>query len=157
MRIWMSIFIVFLVGCSPEQQPTNLGGFIVEPQSADKKQINLLNLIPKEGAVVNFWASWCEPCRKEMPQLEQLSEKLKVLNIVVLLISIDEDQFLFEEYLLKYPQKLKVYRAMASTGPDALPTTYIVDFEGNITKVYAGVRDWTNDDIAADIIQSLKK
>ncbi len=155
MLTFFSLFILVLVGCTSEVAPPQLGMLLVETEHSDKQQYKLNTLLPEGGAVVNFWASWCEPCREEMPQLNLLAEKLEINNIAVLLVSVDEDRFLFEEYLLKYPQRLDVFRTNAANSPETLPSTYIVNARGQVLKTFIGMRDWSNDDIVDDIIQSL--
>lgn len=146
---------MFLFGCNFGQQKTKLAGLVLESEQSSERPISLGNLIPEGGAVVNFWASWCEPCRIEMPQLHLLSDKLKDHGIAVILVSVDEDRFLFEEYLLKYPQHLAVFLTSPNNSPEVLPTTYVVNSDGHIIKIYVGVRDWINDDIVTNIIQLL--
>lgn len=50
--------------------------------------------------VLNLWATWCEPCRREMPNLQQLSNSLDPQRFAVVAVAADEDEHLLREYLL---------------------------------------------------------
>lgn len=151
----LCLWSFFVAGCQQETSP-ELGNLLLGSPGSEKLQHRLKDLLPEGGAVVNFWASWCEPCREEMPQLNLLADKLKVNNIDVFLVSVDEDRFLFEEYLIKYPQRIGVFLTDSGNSPETLPTTFLVNAEGQVIKKYIGVRDWPDDDIVVDIIQSLE-
>ncbi|PPC88131.1 MAG: redoxin [Methylotenera sp.] len=101
-----------------------------------------------EGKVVvlNFWASWCEPCREEMPELSELNLAYDDKNVVVLGMAIEDvaaiNDFL-KETKVSYPLFAADVQGMdiaASLGNDkgVLPYTVIIKTDGTVAKTYFG-------------------
>jgi thiol-disulfide isomerase/thioredoxin len=96
--------------------------------------------------VVNFWASWCVPCREEMPELSELHERYRANDVVVIGISTDEldkMQAFSQEVPVKYPLLAGDYDAIKLSellGNDkgVLPYTLIIGKDGSIVKTYFG-------------------
>ncbi len=113
-----------------------------------------LSLSDFKGKVVllNFWASWCEPCAAEFPPLEQLGRALKGTPFVILSVSIDEDGRKAVEPFLKKILKnhLPSFAVLLDTnqkvsksfGTFQVPETYIIDPSGRIVDKVIGIRDW---------------
>jgi cytochrome c biogenesis protein CcmG, thiol:disulfide interchange protein DsbE len=99
-----------------------------------------------EVVVLNFWASWCEPCRKESPMLERWHRRMTerggtVLGVDVLDVTGDAQDFI-EEYGLSYPMlKDKDGSALESFGIVAYPETFVIDRDGRIAAVRRGPVD----------------
>lgn len=111
--------------------------------------------------VLNVWATWCPPCRKEMPALQSLGEKLAPYGIQVVVLSVDQDVNLVREFLHKYAISLRapvaespsdVYRALDAI---ALPVTYYVREGGKIVGRHIGARQWDDADALEDILKHL--
>ena len=110
--------------------------------------------LKKKGYVINFWATWCVPCKKELPDLSLLKSKIKKYNIDVLTISIDKknikDQLLFLskngasnlDHL--FDKEMKIFRALKLRG---IPTTIIVDKNNFVISKHEGVLKWGEDEI----------
>jgi thiol-disulfide isomerase/thioredoxin len=106
-----------------------------------------LSLERMKGGVtlVDFWATWCQPCRKSMPELSALHEKYAGRGFTVVGISIDEDrekevkQFL-EKTPVAYPIAIddKVAPAWADYLVKAVPAAFLVDRDGNIIAQWTG-------------------
>jgi peroxiredoxin len=87
-------------------------------------------------ALVNFWATWCPPCRKELPDLEQLSERFKDQGLVILALS-DEDvakvKPFVEQRNLTYPVLLDTGGKVAKEyDVDGIPKTFVYDRDGKL-------------------------
>jgi len=97
--------------------------------------------------VINFWATWCPPCRREMPSMQRMWNKIKGQGVTVLAIDVGEDADTIFEFLGSYPvnfpllmdQDGSVVKRYPVTG---LPTTYIVSPQGMVTHRAVGSRDW---------------
>jgi thiol-disulfide isomerase/thioredoxin len=109
-------------------------------------KIQALKQYAGKTIVLNFWATWCEPCRDEMPELSQLHEAYKGKNVVVLGVAIDDvatiSEFL-KETKVSYPLFSADVQGMefaANLGNDksALPYTVIIKADGSVAKTYFG-------------------
>jgi peroxiredoxin len=118
------------------------------------------------GKVVflNFWATWCKPCKEEMPSMQILWENFKSEDFVILAVSMDrvttkKDIPPFVENMkLTFPiltdswgQTDKRYKLMG------VPETYIIDQDGILRDKVIGPRDWTLKDSMNTIVQLMKK
>ena len=96
-----------------------------------------------QWVVVNYWATWCTPCLKEIPDLSELHEERGDLTVLGLafedLEDSDFDEFL-EDFEVSYPiLKVDVYQPPEPFGaPRALPTTIILDKQGRAVKAFLG-------------------
>ncbi|MEH6472269.1 MAG: TlpA disulfide reductase family protein [Halopseudomonas sp.] len=98
--------------------------------------------------VLNFWATWCGPCREEMPALQALSERLNSDRYRVIGITVDQDLNLVREFVLKYDidflQLTDSSMAVASDllGVEAFPQTLIVGPDGVVKLSIVGSQAW---------------
>ncbi len=107
-----------------------------------------LRLSEYRGQVVllNFWATWCGPCRQEMPPLNTLHERYQRLGFVVLGVSIDDDPAvavrmadqLGVSYPVLFDADKEISRRYEVVG---MPSTYLIDRDGNVRHVHIGFRD----------------
>jgi peroxiredoxin len=100
--------------------------------------------------MINFWATWCPPCREEMPAMERLYRQHKDDGFMMLAISLDADPKVVGPYLQEHKLTMPVAfdpdMAIADKyGVRALPSSFIVDREGNMTALAVGPRHWDND------------
>jgi len=118
---------------------------------------------PDKPMVLNLWATWCGPCRKEMPALQVLEKKLAPSGISVVALSVDDDVKLMQEFLLKYAIHLPTPVAQSASDAFqqleaiALPVTYYVDEDGKIVGKYVGAREWDRPDAMQDVLQALDR
>lgn len=116
----------------------------------------IINLEDYEGktVVVNFWATWCRPCRKEMPSLERLYNSTKDKNVEVIAVDMGEDKESVAAFLSTLDPKptFKVLLDKESSlsiawGIQGLPTTYIINPKGEITYRARGGREFDHPEI----------
>jgi peroxiredoxin len=92
--------------------------------------------------IVNFWATWCEPCKKESPELERTYRKYRDRGLVVLGLDVDDltgDVHSFaRRYGISYPLLQRARSAEADYGVSQLPETFFVDRSGTIVAHVAG-------------------
>jgi len=107
--------------------------------------------------VLNIWASWCVPCRREMPDLQRLDDRLAPSGIRVVTLSADDDVNLVREFVIRHDIRLPVGIAksppsmLSALGVAALPITLYVYPDGRIAERVVGPRDWTADAMASQI------
>jgi len=114
------------------------------------------------GLVVNFWATWCAPCIREMPSLNRLAKSLEGTGVELLTISEDrKGPKIVPDFLkTKGLKNLKPYydpKGLLSRkfGIVGLPSTILINAEGLYMGRIMGTLEWDNDDIKAFLIQDL--
>ncbi len=124
---------------------------------------NQITLKDHRGRIVflNFWATWCPPCRREMPSMERLYKQLKDRGLVILAVDMQESEKLVKafmsEFSLSFPALLDRNGDISSLyGIVGLPSTYIIDREGMIIGKAVGPRDWSSQE-SIRLFQSLLK
>lgn len=108
-----------------------------------------------EGKVifVNFWATWCPPCIAEMPSLQLLYEDYQ--DKVVFLFVSSEDRETVRGFLNRREYSIPAYRPLSDApmplNGNTLPTTYLIDKNGNIVIQKVGAADWNSDKVRETI------
>jgi peroxiredoxin len=107
-----------------------------------------LRLAEQRGNVVmvNFWATWCGPCRVEMPHLNRLYEKYRGSGFTLLGVNIDDDpataRALAGKLGLKFPVLLDTDKRVVGTYDlNAMPATVLIDRDGRVRQVHRGYRE----------------
>ncbi|MCM3717431.1 peroxiredoxin family protein [Fictibacillus phosphorivorans] len=114
------------------------------------KQI-LLKEYRGKKVILNFWATWCPPCRKEMPEMQKFYKEYKQKDVEILAVNLEYSETkpekirdFVKEYKLEFPIPLdekntigKQFRAVS------IPTSYFIDEEGTITHMHVGPMDYT--------------
>jgi peroxiredoxin len=123
-----------------------------------------LRLQEQRGRVVlvNFWATWCGPCKQEMPHLNRLYEKYRASGFVLLAVNIDEDARLAastaQRMGLKFPVLLdgdKKVSKLYDLG--SMPSTVMIDRDGRVRHVHLGYRDGVEDQYETQIRELVKE
>ena len=98
--------------------------------------------------VLNVWATWCAPCRREMPSLDRLHRTLDPERYVVTAISVDEDPVAVREFLLQrgltFPNFVAMPRRdfLDALGIRSVPATFVVAPDGTVLRRFSGPREW---------------
>lgn len=107
-----------------------------------------LRLAEQRGQVVmvNFWASWCAPCKQEMPHLNQLYDKYRSTGFVLLGVNVDDDPAKAAAEAAKlgirFPVLLDSAKAVSKAyALNAMPTTFVIDRDGQVRHVHQGYRN----------------
>ena len=99
--------------------------------------------------LLNFWATWCVPCLKEMPDLEKAYQQMGSKKLIVLAVGMGEDKssiYKFnEKHGFTFPMVADTNLEIARLyGVENIPITYLIDPEGAIIGRALGIRDWAN-------------
>ena len=114
--------------------------------------------------VLNFWASWCPPCRDEAPALNQLQRRIAPSGGMVLGVNVgvDDSQAGYEDFLKTYNIDFPTYldpskRIALSYGTTVYPETYVINRKGRIDRKIIGPQDWTGPTMMAYLDSVLKE
>ncbi len=137
------VLIVFVVFASASYADNIKGvapDFTLKSRSGENIKLSELR---GEVVMINFWASWCAPCRQEMPLLEELYKKYSDLGFTLLAVNVEEDSskadILLRDIPVTFPvlfdntnKVTKLYKVVA------MPSTIIVDRDGNMRYLHRG-------------------
>lgn len=152
--VFISVSVVASAGTIQEMLTDN--GFALSKKIVPSINFKLENLNGIEvelsdyhGKVVflNFWATWCGPCRYEMPSMEKLYNEFEEAGLEILAINLGETapvvKEFMEEYNLSFPALLDKDNSVAQVyGVRSIPTTYLIDRDGHILGMAVGAREW---------------
>jgi thiol-disulfide isomerase/thioredoxin len=131
--------------------PVDVGDFTVETLGGGSSTLS-----SAKGKIVllNFWATWCPPCRAEMPSIEALWKKTKGKAFTVFAISVGEEKAtvkaFIDEQKISYPIFLDpTGRLGAAFNASSIPTTYIMDKTGKAIAGVQGSREYDGPEVMA--------
>jgi peroxiredoxin len=134
---------------------------LVLPDEEGNKTWRLSDLRGKV-VLVNFWATWCPPCRKELPSMERLWRQFRDAGLVVLGVNVGEtgdEVFAFSKGLdtpLTFPLLLDEDSAVAQSWPvKGLPTTFLIDKQGRMAFGVIGGREFDSPAIVQQVRELL--
>ena len=113
--------------------------------------------------IVDFWASWCEPCKIELPALNALSKKLKGQDVVIVGVNLDEKKSDAQSFLKAHPVQLAIgydgdKKVLAQKGDiETMPTSFILDKKGKIAFRHQAFRAGDEKKIEAEVMGLLKE
>lgn len=120
---------------------------------------NSVSLSSFKGKVVllKFWATWCPPCREEIPSVNALDRLLKNKGLVILSVSVDTSTSKIKDFVKKYPinytilidDTMKVTKSLYKAFK--LPMAFLIDKRGVIAKEFIYVHDWTSPEVVKEI------
>ncbi len=122
-----------------------------------------VHLADYRGKVVylDFWASWCAPCRKSFPWMNELKQRFAGQGLEVLAVNVDSQRSDAEAFLAAHPAAFTV--AFDDQGKTAsiyqvkgMPSSYLIDREGKVRQVHLGFRDDQKQELEGLIRQTLE-
>jgi len=123
-----------------------------------------LRLQEQRGQVVmlNFWATWCGPCKREMPHLNSIYAKYRAAGFVLLGVNVDDDRRnaagLATKLGLNFPVLFDSdQRVSRLYDLNTMPSSVLIDRDGRVRKIYLGYKDGYEDDYEQHIAELLKE
>ncbi|MES9972805.1 TlpA family protein disulfide reductase [Candidatus Thiodiazotropha sp. LNASS1] len=112
--------------------------------------------------MVNFWASWCGPCRQEMPLLQQLFDRYQSLGFSLLGVNVDEDRAAADKMLSDVPVSFPILyddrsKVSKQYQVKAMPSTFMVDRDGRIRYLHKGYKPGYEEEYQQQIRQLLRE
>ncbi|MGA6988680.1 MAG: TlpA disulfide reductase family protein [Terriglobales bacterium] len=142
-----------LIGCYSGSHPTRIGSNAPDFTVQDSDHKVTLSQFHGQVVVLNFWATWCPPCVEETPSLVQMQARFKNKGVVVLAVSIDEDEAEYHKFLNQYHVNMVTVRDESQKtarlyGTFGWPETYVIDRNGIIRRKFIGPVDWTSPEVS---------
>ena len=144
------LFLAAAFGASATSSPLKPNAPQALPAGKDTRLLQLLAQHKGKAVVLNFWATWCEPCREEMPSLARLDLRWQAKRLTVLTVAVADNAKRVEEFLwevLPEKQTLPVLHDREQTisrawGARMVPTTLILNRQHRIVARGLGAIDW---------------
>lgn len=101
-----------------------------------------------KNIILNFWATWCPPCRKEMPSIEKLYNDTKDTDLLILAVSVDDSSTeKVSKFIKENNYTFKIFHDKKKELGNkflirSIPTTYVIDKQGRIKDKVIGAIDW---------------
>jgi len=116
------------------------------------------------GKVVylDFWASWCVPCRKSFPWMNEMQAKYKSQGLVVLAVNLDEEKQAAQQFLAQVPGKFTIAYDPQGITPgqyqvEVMPTSYLINRSGDVVYAHKGFKQSKANDMESEISELLRK
>ena len=162
----MLLVVFLLVGCQsgPPRSSVTVGeaapDFTLVNMEGD--MVSLSDYLG-QVVIINFWATWCPPCREEKPTMERLYQKYKDEGLVFLAVNVEADGHqVVSQYLLRHPYSFPILldaraNVQGLYGVFRYPESYIIDRDGIVVEHVIGGRDWMQNPTYRTVESLLKK
>lgn len=157
-RLATLILAAALAGPAAHASATSAGDFALPARDGGTVRLSELR---GQVVMINFWATWCGPCRQEMPLLQQLYGKYEPLGFTLLGVNVEPDSTQAQDWLKKVPVTFPILfdrdnKVSAQFGVEAMPSTVLIDREGNVRHIHRGYKAG-DESTYADLVRSLVK
>ena len=154
-KCWIALLASFWVGCAPAAELARVAEK-VPPVPADRRLHAELAKLKNRPVLINFWATWCEPCREEMPGLQRLAERWRDKDLAVITVAVADNRKQAEDFLWEIGVTLPVIHDPAQGlnrpwGARVIPTTIILDRRHRIRLRGQGAIDWESSSVTQQL------
>jgi thiol-disulfide isomerase/thioredoxin len=163
LRSLVALAAILVSGAAAAAELHPWTGGATPPLALEDLQGKVHDLARSKGKVVlvNFWATWCEPCRAEMPSMERLRASLAGQPFELLGVNMAEPLSRIEKFTAKVPVGFTLLRdrdgaAARAWGAKVLPASYLVDREGRIRYYAFGEVDWSSEAVRSKVAELLR-
>lgn len=134
-------------------KPVDPGDFEVEALAAGTAPAKL-SAARGKLVLLNFWATWCPPCRAEMPSIDRLADLMKNEKFTVMAVSVGEERKVVADFIAANKYRLPVFldrssQLGAAFGVRSIPTTYLLDKDGKVIAGIVGSREYDSPELVA--------
>ncbi len=162
-----TVLLLALTGPSDSFGPDSLVGMKAPEFAQRDLKGNYVSVTAMRGGVVviNFWASWCPVCKREMPELNRLYNGYRRKGLKVIAVSMESSERGISNFLQETPVDFSVIhdqkgRVSKLYGVYSIPTSVVVDRSGTVAEVFIGEKDWASPrmrDMIEDLIEGQSK
>jgi thiol-disulfide isomerase/thioredoxin len=122
----------------------------------------VLDSLRGKVVLLDFWASWCSPCLKSFPWMNEVQKKLGADGFVIVAVNVDQDRALADAFMKKVPAQFRVeYDPKGALARQfdvqAMPTSFLIDRNGQIRVRHAGFKEKQRDEREDEIVKLLKE
>ena len=115
-----------------------------------------MTVAPGKVTIVDFWATWCEPCKKSFPKLQELYVKFKASGLEIVAISVDDEKNGITDFAKTHGAKFPVgwddgKKIAEKWKPENMPSSYIVGKDGVVKHVHRGYHDGEENEIEKEL------
>ncbi|MBS9768143.1 MAG: TlpA family protein disulfide reductase [Flavobacteriaceae bacterium] len=158
-REWFLRQISFSPSVIEIQKAEQIDTYQWQLKGVTTEDLNFEN-VKNKVVLVNFWATWCPPCRAEMPMLQDLYRAYKD-KLVFVLVSNEEEQKIIS-FLSEKGYDFPVYQSLTTPpslfrATNSIPATYLIDKKGRVRISKTGTADWNSDKVHKLIDQLLEE
>lgn len=124
---------------------------------------DVMQTLPKgEIILLNFWATWCPPCRKEIPSMVKLHKKLSSQGLKIVAVSVDKNRDDLENFVKEHQMPFMVLHdadsiAARQYGVFRFPETFLIDRQGRVRHRLVGEVEWMSEPMIQILIQMLEE
>ncbi len=169
LALFLAAALVVCGGCDrPPEPPAPPDATAARPAAPDftlrRLDGDTLRLSDLRGKVVfvNIWATWCPPCRQEVPSMVRLYERFRDRGLEIVAVSEDRDPEAVRRFVARYrvpfpvvmDRDKAVYRAYRATG---VPETHLIDKQGRVVRSVIGGFDWEAPEVVAAVASLLAR
>jgi cytochrome c biogenesis protein CcmG/thiol:disulfide interchange protein DsbE len=140
--------LMLALGSCRNSQPAQIGTTAPDFTIQDGARTVTLSQYRGKVVLLNFWATWCQPCVEEVPSLVALQQRMGD-RLTILAVSMDVDQGAYDEFVAKHMQGVLTVRdpqhkSSEEYGTYAYPETYVIGRDGKIDRKFIGPVEWTS-------------
>lgn len=160
LRLASALVLAALVSGAPAQAGAPLPAPDFSLPARDGGSLRLSDL-RGQVVMINFWATWCGPCRQEMPLLQQIHARYEPLGFVMLGVNVEPDSAVAQQWLQGVPVTFPILfdqqnAVSAQYGIQGMPSSVLIDREGRVRHVHRGYKPG-DEATYTDLIRGLVK
>lgn len=155
-RILTLIFLLLISATTQAQKALDFS------LSGDNGTTIKLSSYKNQIVYVDFWASWCKPCRQSFPFLNEMHQRYASKGLKIIAINLDDNKKAAAAFLKKYPASFTIAydpegKTPSKYGLKVMPTSYLIDRRGQIINIHKGFKEDQAKALENMISQSLNK
>jgi|tagenome__1003787_1003787.scaffolds.fasta_scaffold19910136_2 cytochrome c biogenesis protein CcmG/thiol:disulfide interchange protein DsbE len=136
--------------------------FAMHAASAEISNGPLLDGLKGKVVLLDFWASWCDPCRRSFPWMSEMQRRYAGSDLLVVAVNVDQDRKAADQFLAAVPAGFRVEFDPAGTlatqfGVTAMPMSFLIDRKGSVRERHTGFREAVKAQREQSILKLLKE